>query len=79
MKINFWVIEWNIGDFNTKELELPNYVYETSNAMLFKDQVFNQENVFVIESCKFPGKTISGVLEEKFKTSVKSIAPALEN
>tara|TARA_Y100000592_G_C5243191_1_gene209305 strand:+ start:320 stop:553 length:234 start_codon:yes stop_codon:yes gene_type:complete len=74
MSGKFYKITWNLGDFNSKELELPQFIFETEKSLSFKNEVFDNKNVFIFETNNYPNKTlISNVLEKNYNAQVASI------
>ncbi len=75
MSGKLYKITWSLGDFNAKELELPQFIFETEKSLSFKNEVFDNKNVFVFETNNYPNKTlISNVLEKNYNAQVASIS-----
>ena len=75
MSGKFYKIMWSLGDFNSRELELPQFIFETEKSLSFKNEVFDNKNVFVFETNNYPNKTlISNVLEKNYNAQVASIS-----
>ena len=74
---SFYEIEWCLGQFNAKELELPDTVFYSKNIVTNKSILnsLKKSNIFLYEEELYPENgLITTVLQEKYKSFVKKVS-----
>lgn len=74
---NFFVVEWDLGQFHAEELGLPDIVFFSKKEVTNKFFLSKLEkfNIFLYEESRYPSNSlITTALEDRYKNNVRRVS-----